>query len=122
MARVKKVPAKQLDDALPVVRFAAWLRTTVGAEAKIEWEVNDCGEQTGDPAVDKGRDFPACVEAIATLADGRRVHVQVIVGTFAKGFVGKPQVRSVSIARGDDFSEVERLSALPAALEHRTSK
>ena len=25
----------------------------------MQWEVNDCGEQTGDPALDRGRDIPA---------------------------------------------------------------
>ena len=47
----------RIEKGLPRERFDVWLRKLAGRKAKITWEVNDCGEQTGTP-VDKGRGFP----------------------------------------------------------------
>src|ERR1700686_1124031 len=49
----------------------------VGPDAAINWEVNDCGERTGNPQIDRARDLPICVAATANLADGRVVDVVI---------------------------------------------
>jgi len=85
--RVEQLSVSRLDSTLAEQPFAAWFRSTVGAAARIEYEVDDCGEQTGNPAVDAGRDFPACVSAYADLADGRQVGVSVVAGTLKQGLV-----------------------------------
>ena len=64
--------------------------------APITWEVNDCGEQTGNPATDQGRDFPMCVEADFD-KDHAAVSVMVSVGTFRKGPSGVPLLFNISI-------------------------
>ena len=47
----------RIEKGLPRERFDVWLRKLAGRKAKITWEVNEGGEQTGTP-VDKGRGFP----------------------------------------------------------------
>src|SRR5512143_2448191 len=60
--KAKTVLVSMFDKNLPKVTLEYFL-TSESDGRKIEWEVNDCGEQTGNPAVDRGRDFPLCVEA-----------------------------------------------------------
>ncbi|HEY7544189.1 MAG TPA: hypothetical protein VID27_04870, partial [Blastocatellia bacterium] len=91
IAYVKQIPVSRLDRSLPDQQLAEWLSQTVGAEAKIVWEVNDCGERTGSSA-DIGRDFPICVEARSELFGGRNVTLMIAVGTFSKGIWGQPAV------------------------------
>lgn len=115
--RVQRLPASQLEPSLPPQPFAAWLKEALGPQAGIEWEVNDCGEQTGDPEADKGRDFPACVAAHATLPDDREVEVLVAVGTRQLGFVGQPALRAVSLYESGNWSDLDRLAELPDELD-----
>lgn len=116
--RVRKLPASALDAKLPKEPFGAWLPRVAGPQAKIFLEVNDCGEQTGDPSVDEGRDFPACVQVSAFLPDGREFGVLVAVGAWEKGFVGKPTVRQVYWAEGQQTHDLERLSDIPEEIKN----
>ena len=81
-------------------------------QTPITWEVNDCGEQTGNPEADKGRDFPICVEAQATLQKKRTLSISVSVGTlqtgvqpdsveFADAVITRPDGSSTPIAEAD---------------------
>lgn len=70
---------------MPNQAFAPWLRGVVGTLPEIQWEVNDCGEQTGNPALDKGRNFPICAEAQVNLGGKRKLFVSLSVGTFKNG-------------------------------------
>src|SRR4051794_10770175 len=82
--RAQNVLVSTFDRSLPKVTLKFFLESE-SEGAKIEWEVNDCGEQTGDPAVNRGRDIPTCVEANFKLKDQRSVDVMVAVGTVKKG-------------------------------------
>lgn len=115
IARVKHTPASRLEAGLPKQRFADWFKKVVGPSAKIDWELDDCGEQTGTSA-DIGRDFPACVTAAAVLPDGRTVLVSIVVGTLKKGLVAAPAVRLIAIGRKGQFTDVPRLRDLPKAV------
>jgi hypothetical protein len=55
----KRASARVLDPTLPNVQFSAWFRNHVGSKARIAWEVNDCGEQTGSPG-DVPNAIPMC--------------------------------------------------------------
>jgi len=112
IARVQRMPASALERGLPKEPFAAWFRKAAGREAKLEWELNDCGEQTGNPKTDKGRDFPACVGATASLPDGRQAAVLVVVGTYGQGFVGQPKVLLIMLVHGSDQKEIKSLGEL----------
>lgn len=115
IAYAKRVPVSQFDASLAGQRFGEWLRATVGPHAKIKWEVNDCGEQTGT-AADIGRDFPSCVEADAELPDGRKIVIRVAVGTFAKGISGSPTLYDVFVQTRATIQNVKKLSDLSTAL------
>jgi hypothetical protein len=80
----------RIESSLPDKLFEQWLRGLVGMQAQIVWEVNDCGEQTGNPAVDSGRNFPMCVAALVNLAGERKLNVLLNVGTFKGGVKAGP--------------------------------
>jgi hypothetical protein len=81
----KKTIVQDVDRSLPRTTFAKWLLDLFGPLAKTQWEVNDCGEQTGDPRVDQGRDVPMCVDASVALGRDRILHLLLVVGTFKTG-------------------------------------
>lgn len=75
---------RSIDRTLPDEPLEAWLRGLLGS-AKTSWETNDCGEQTGNPQLDRGRDFPMCVDVAVTLDDRRVLHLLLAVGTLKTG-------------------------------------
>lgn len=84
----KRAIVSDLDKTLPRVTVDGWLRELVGPQAVVTWDVNDCGEQTGDPVVDRGRDFPMCAEARVALPDKRTLSLSLAVGTQRRGLTG----------------------------------
>ena len=115
---VKRVRVRVLEPALPAEPFEAWLRGVI--DGQWTWEVNDCGEQAGDPAVDRQRDLPICVEARATARSIRGIEfvvgVQISVGTERAGIHGNPRVHWIYIEEGPSLGEVPSLAALPEAV------
>ena len=89
IAHAKAAIVKRLDATLPDKTLEIWLRDEFGS-AKTAWEVNDCGEQTGDPQRDRGRDFPMCVDASVSLDRGRVLHLVLAVGSFKTGVRRQP--------------------------------
>ena len=115
--RAKNQLVSSFDRTLPKVTLEFFLKYESGG-APITWEVNDCGEQTGNPATDQGRDFPMCVEADFD-KDHAAVSVMVAVGTFKKGPSGVPALFNISITEQDGKSRpVRHLGDLPKEL-HR---
>jgi hypothetical protein len=113
---LEQYPAARLDSLLPKTAFLGWFRNLVGTEAKITWEINDCGEQTGVPAVDQQRDIPVCFEISALLPDRRIVGVAIAVGTEKKGLSGAPSVYNIYIDTDKGTLHIKRLRDLPQAL------
>ena len=91
----------------------------VGAKAEIKWEVNDCGEQTGNPELDKDRDFPICAEAQVTLEGKRKLHVVLPVGTHKTGVrTGPASFFYAAIVESDgSHTWINTLSRLPEAIK-----
>jgi hypothetical protein len=116
--RAKSLIVSSFDRSLPNVSLEFFLRNE-GGGAPIKWKVNDCGEQTGNPATDRRRDSPMCVEAGFDVKDGNPVTVLVSVGTFKEGPSGVPALLRVTIT---DISgiirPVRQLGDLPMEL-HR---
>ncbi|MGD0201796.1 MAG: hypothetical protein ABSD27_13680 [Bryobacteraceae bacterium] len=83
--KAKHTNVHQIEPSLPNRAFAQWMRDLAGTQAEIKWGVNDCGEQTGNPALDKRRDLPMCVEAQVTPAGKRKFSVGLSVGTLHTG-------------------------------------
>jgi hypothetical protein len=119
---LEQYPAAKLDSLLPKTAFLGWFRNIVGSDAKITWEINDCGEQTGVPAVDQQRDIPVCFEISALLPDRRVVGVAVAVGTEKKGLSGEPAVYNIYIETGQGTLHIKRLRDLPLALRPPQNK
>lgn len=119
----KKYLVSNIETNLPPQSFADWFRETVGKEAKIDWDINDCGEQTGT-SEDRGRDFPMCVQASAELGSDISASVNIQFGTFKRGIIkDKPVVRFISISREDDFGiQPEKMSDLSKRLGELLSK
>jgi hypothetical protein len=115
VAMLQKLSAKSLDPDLPDQPFAEWFQSVAGKDAKVEWESNDCGEQTGDPKTTPA-DFPICGQASAKLSPARRVTVMVAVGSYKQGITGAPKVFFVGIDVEATFETVNSLHELPAAL------
>src|SRR6185295_13686052 len=115
IAYAKLLSVSQLEIGLPTQRFADWFSDAVGSQAKIKWEVNDCGEQTGTPT-DVGREFPSCVEANAELNDGRTVVVRIAVGTFRKGISGPPAINYCFVEDRKGIRDVKNLGDLRRVL------
>lgn len=115
IARVKKFQASSIDALLPKVSLEFFLRYE-SEGSPIHWEVNDCGEQTGNPSVDQGRNFPTCVEADFDVHH-RSVSIVISVGTSKAGERDTGGFFSGSITDADGTSHaIQRLSDLPARL------
>lgn len=113
----KKYLVSEIESNVPPLSFEKWFQETVGKDSTIEWEIDDCGEQTGTSA-DRGRDFPMCVSAMISKPEFIEISVDIQFGTFKSGINNmKPVVRSI-VASDEIGSEwVENLSDLSEVLK-----
>jgi len=110
------VSAARLEAGLADVPFADWLQKRLGPAARVDWEVNDCGEQSGDPS-DRNRDFPICVQASGMKSAALKATVLIGVGTFKRGIAGAPEVRMIYLERKGKGSDLDALKSLMGELE-----
>jgi hypothetical protein len=115
IASAKKILVSKMDARLPKVSLEFFLNYE-SEGAPVRWEVNDCGEQTGNPSVDQGRNFPVCVEADFDVRH-RSVSVVIAVGTSNQGDHGTPGFFSgtITVPGGTSLS-IRKLGDLPAQL------
>jgi hypothetical protein len=112
----KKYLISKLDPKLPETSFEEWFQSEVGETAQIDWEINDCGEQSGTSA-DRGRDFPMCIEAKTQLADYFYVSVNIQFGMFSHGISKeKPFLRDILVGDEIDGEMFYELGELPKKL------
>lgn len=115
IAQAKKIQVSSIDARLPKVSLEFFL-SYESEGSPITWEVNDCGEQSGNPSVDQGRNFPTCVEADFDVHH-RSVSIVIAVGTSKEGERDTPGFFSGSITDADGTSHaIQRLGDLPARL------
>jgi len=117
ISSAQKMPASDLDEALPDRPFSGWFNETIGPDAGVVWQLTQCGEPITAPG-ETGQDLPACAEINALLPDGRKVFVAISVGTFKKGMTGKPSFFLAVIEQNEKLYPVRRLSDLPERLRH----
>jgi hypothetical protein len=113
---IDQLPASKLDPALPRTPFLNWLNELVGPAAKIHWEMNDCSELTGVPAVDDERDISVCIEATIQLSETQKIGIAVRIGTEKKGLSDAPTVANIFWESGDEVVYFKQLSELQKAL------
>jgi hypothetical protein len=113
---IDQLPASKLDPVLPRTAFLEWLKELVGPAAKIHWEMNDCSELTGVPAVDDERDISVCIEATIQLSETQKIGIAVRIGTEKKGLSDAPTVANIYYEAGEEIVYYKRLSELQKAL------
>lgn len=114
IAMVKNLSVSKLDRRLPARSFSQWFGKVVGKSQKIEWHVNDCGEQDG---TGMQPDFPICVESNAYTADRIKVYVLIAIGTHKLGITGKPEVWGAWIIKDQkELKFIDELSDLQQEL------
>jgi hypothetical protein len=119
---IDQLPASKLDPSLPKTPFLNWLNELVGPAAKIHWEMNDCSELTGVPAVDDERDISVCIEATVQLSESQKIGIAVRIGTEKKGLSDAPTVANIFWESGDAVAYYKRLSELQKALAPANTK
>ena len=115
----KHTSVRQIDNSLPDKPFEKWLHDLVGPQTKIAWEVNDCGEQSGNPSLDMDHDIPMCAEAQVLLKDARKLHISLSVGTFKTGIRTFPASFFFAVIVDPDESRhwIKRLTEIPDAIK-----
>ncbi|WLE98846.1 MAG: hypothetical protein QTN59_08395 [Candidatus Electrothrix communis] len=114
----KHIDVTKLDASLPSESLYDWFNGLAKETERVEWEFNDCGEQTGTVA-DRGRDFPKCLEGsiVSSTTYARILAIQVHVGTWQRGIVGKPLLGWIYYTKPDQSAvDIQSLSALKKAV------
>jgi hypothetical protein len=114
ITQLQKTPTSMLDARLPRQQFSLWLQKLLGTAAPIEWQISDCGAPSST-ADDLNQELPTCVEAEATLTDGRTV-VVVIDASPMMEKRGKPVVHWISVENKDGSTDVQSLRDLQVML------
>ena len=122
ISAAKNAVVQDMDKTLPRATFEAWVQGVLGAQAVLKWSTNDCGEQTGNPALDRGRDFPICAEVQVVLAGDRQLSLSLMVGSTSRGLtVGPPVFRQGNISgpKGFEMISIKKLSDVPKLIGPR---
>ena len=114
----KCTSVRQIEKSLPDKPFEKWLRDLIDPQARIVWEVNDCGEQSGNPEVGRGRNFPLCVSASVDLPAKRKLEVSLVVGTFKSGVETGPASFNLTCIKtpNSQIGFIKSLSLVPEAI------
>ncbi|MGH9751591.1 MAG: energy transducer TonB [Blastocatellia bacterium] len=115
VADAQQILAQDLDAELPKLPFANWFKQIIGPEARVVWQLSECGEITEAPNGSNG-DIRACVEAVSIFANRHKVIVMIAVGTFKKGMIGAPAFHFGVIEHEKGLSQIHRLRDLPGLL------
>ena len=110
--KLNAMKASDLDPALPGVSFEEWLRGILPKGVEVAYELNDCGEPTGNPSIDSRREIPVCLGVYADIISrARSMHLVF-------------RIRDLHFRGGTVFSEdlegtlaVKSLSELEPALK-----
>ena len=116
----KQTRVREIDNSLPDMPYEEWLLELAGAKTRVSWEVNDCGEQTGDLSIDHARDIPMCVESLVAFEGNTKLHVVLHVGFFNKGITAKSAYFFYAVIIKPDGHQdwsIKKLSQLPNAIK-----
>ena len=113
--KMKTINANTVNSSLPAVSYEKWFSGFVGDGIKLNWEVNDCGEQDGSG---KQKDFPICVEVSANLLKNRKLAISTVLGTHKKGLVGSPKVWMVYIYENEKYKLFKNINEVTSYLSN----
>jgi len=118
LAAARSTLASQIETGLPDQPIESWLAALVSDNASLTWELNDCGEQTGNPEIDAARDLPICAEIAASHVN-QRIFLYFFVGTKSMGVVDDSRgLYFVGISRGASFTHFDSLRSLAIHLRN----
>lgn len=116
------ISVAKLDSGLAAENFESWLTKTIGKKASVTWELNDCGEQTGDSAIDSRRDLPICLGAYADLPDGRKVGIMILVSTQSTGNLAYHDIYYAYVEAKGVVHSARRLRDIETFLQQTAAK
>jgi len=120
IAFAKSLLARDYDASLPAQPIGQWLMSVLPKGMTATWgeHITDCGEQTGDPAIDKERDMPLCAEIELKQKDKTIGYLTLMVGTEKKGKLRNDAgLYFGNIKRGNETVWIKKLSELPGTLK-----
>lgn len=109
---LKRKNVSSIDMQLASMPYEAWVRETLGPNAKISWEANDCGEGGDRPGP-----FPTCVTVLGRLNECGTVSISIAVGSSDKGLSGEPVVWNIYV---DGIGPSRTLKSLHQLPDHLT--
>ena len=112
IVHLKQSNVSSIDLQLESMAYEEWLRKTLGSDATINWEVDDCGEGGNSEG-----NWPLCVTAIGKLKEHGTVIVSIAVGHSEKGVFGKPSVMNIYVEEVGTSRSFNSLHQLPAYLQ-----
>ena len=115
IARVKDVPASNLQKGLPAVRFEDWVRDTAGPDWALTWSFTRGPKNESNHALD----FPDSVDVRGDTKDGRYFRLSIGVTTNANQILVFWLSGAANVQHG--WVGLQHLSQLPGSL-HRASK
>jgi len=122
IAYVQQLSTSDIDSTMSGGALGDWVQALVGRSVKVEWELNDCGEQTGVPMIDAERDIPMCVGAYAALPGDVRLGITIIIGTNERGPIDSPAIYDIYVQSGKNVRTFRHLNDLAKALNHPSPK
>ena len=83
----KALQAEDFDESLPSIPVEQWLTLSLPPGIVAVWggNITDCGEETGNPVIDRERDMPLCAEIELKKRDKSVGYLLLFVGTRKKG-------------------------------------
>jgi len=115
IAKVKDVPASNLERGLPAVRFEDWVRDNAGPDWTITWSFTQGPKNESNHALD----FPDSVDVRGDTKDGRYFRLSIGTTTNANQVLVFWLNGAVNVQRG--WVGLQHLSQLPRSL-HRASQ
>ena len=118
--KIERMSVADLDSSLPPQPLGAWLKSVLGPDASVEWEVSDCDLKPWEPEPSMG--YPMCVTARAGRPKHEGLKLHILVGASKRGVFGRPEVQPQSFVgcssprgplAGMDFRSVPKLSDIP---------
>jgi hypothetical protein len=114
----RNLSVRRLESGLPDMTLERWMRKLAAHNTGVQWESNDCGEQTGT-AADTARDVPVCAQASAEAVNGGVLSVSVVLGTLNRGISGEPALFDATLTRRNQTTTFRTLAALAKAVRSK---
>jgi len=108
IAHFKQTNVSTIDSQLAPMSYETWLKKTLGDDATIDWELDDCGEGANSEG-----SWPLCVTAIGKFKVHGEVIIAIGVGHSEKGVFGKPSVVNIYVEGVGPSRSFSNLHQLP---------